>query len=207
MTSPHDIDRLHRVRAVTTDLGDYKGLHLLVLGLFLVFLAFAAAGSGELIAPGVFLAAGLLLVVGRYYRERFGDVRPLNTAGRAVRRVLLPLLFLPLALVLITLSNVFGLTDGPISVAGFLSALLLALATGPRWRMRAHYPLAAAAMALASLLPLGVLTPSGTHPFLVDSPPMPLPLALGTVLCVCGLLDHRTLVRTLAPAPRTNETD
>lgn len=195
MSTPHDIDRLKRVRAVTGHYSDFQGLYMCLMGLFLVLMSFARPGS-DLLLVGVLVTVVLLFAVRRYYRRRFGEVRPRQTPQRVLARVFVPLLLLASCLVAVTVANAHGVT-GTWLFAVF-AALALTLGGGPNWRLRLHYPISAAVLLLLLVLPLDALLPSGEHPFDWERPVM-VTLVAGALLMVNGLLNHRTLVRTLTP--------
>lgn len=207
MHTPHDIDRLERIRTVTSDFSGYQGLYTALLGLFGLWMAFAplsGAGPSLALAPvGMLLLAGLLVVTQRYYRRRFGKVRPRWTTKRVLWVVLLPFGLLFGYVVLMSVANVLGVQGG--WVFGVFVGVCLAVVGCSYPRDRWHY-LAGAGLVLSfSLLPLGAITPSGVHPVEWEYPVM-VPLVTGLVFVVNGLLDHRTLVRTLTPVSE-NGTD
>ncbi|WP_344982081.1 hypothetical protein [Streptosporangium fragile] len=104
-------------------------------------------------------------------------------------------------LVVVTAANVTG-TPGHLT-GGLIFAVFLALMGGPPWPGRGHYPASAVALMALTLAPLGVLTPSGEHPFASADPLWQL-LVVGALLVVNGLLDHRALARSL-PQPAGEE--
>ncbi|SIO88168.1 hypothetical protein [Nocardiopsis sp. JB363] len=207
MNTPHDIDRLERIRAVTSDFSGYQGLYTALLGLLGLWAAFVPlSGSGpwaELFPVGMLLIAGLFIVTQRYYRRRFGKVRPRWTTKRVLWVVLLPIALVCGYIALMSVTNVLGVQGGWV-FGVFVGVCLVAVGCSyPRDRW--HY-LAGAVLVLAfSLLPLGAITPSGVHPVEWEYPVM-VPLVAGLVFVVNGLLDHRTLVRTLTPVSE-NGTD
>ncbi|GAA1083763.1 hypothetical protein [Nocardiopsis metallicus] len=198
MTVPYDFERLERVRHVTAYYVDYQGLYMLVVALFALNLLLVRGGSLEPLIIGLPLLVALGFLVRWYYRWRFGQVRALFDPGRISAYVLLPFGLLILSMAGGTLSAQAGWTYGPLGIGGLVFTLLFVLLACPHWRMRAHYLVAAAAVGLASLLPLGMLLPSGVHPLSYAATDTLL-VTLAAVLCVGGLLDHRTLVRTLPP--------
>lgn len=207
MHTPHDIDRLERIRAVTSDFSGYQGLYTALLGLFMIWMAFAPiSGAGlslALVPVGILLLAGLFIAAQRYYRSRFGKVRPRWTTKRVLWVVLLPFGLSFGYVVLMSVANVLGVQGG--WVFGVFFGVCLAAVGCSDPRARWHY-LAGAGLILAfSLLPLGLITPSGVHPVEWEYPVM-VPLVMGLVFVVNGLLDHRTLVRTLTPVSE-NGTD
>lgn len=133
------------------------------------------------------LALAFLLswLIGFYYRRRFVRVSPARrdypgSMGMAI----------PLGLFVAFLVDIAP--KPPVSVAGLATAAWMPY----HWRrvggIGVHYAVMAAPLALASLLPLtGAATPA-QHFGVV------LPLALGTVVVVGGLLDHLTLVKAMS---------
>ncbi|WP_017581880.1 hypothetical protein [Nocardiopsis valliformis] len=198
MTVPHDFDRLERVRHVTANYVDYQGFYMLVVALFALNLVLLRGGSLEPLIIGLPLLAALGFLVRWYYRRRFGHVRALFPPSRISAYALLPFGLVMLSMAGGVLTAQMGWSYGPLGVGGLVFALLFVLLAYPHWRMRAHYLVAAAAVGLASLLPLGMLLPSGVHPLSYAATDTLL-VTLAAVLCVGGLLDHRTLARTLPP--------
>lgn len=201
--TPYDIDRLERIRAVTADFSGHQGLYTALLGLFMIWVAFAPlSGAGlflVLVPVGMLLLAGLFMAAQRYYRRRFGKVRPRWTT----KRVLWVVLLLFGYVVLMSVANVLGLQGG--WAFGVFFGVCLAAVGCSDPRARWHYLAGAGLVPAFSLLPLGAITPSGVHPVEWEYPVM-VPLVAGLVFVVNGLLDHRTLVRTLTPVSE-NGTD
>lgn len=207
MHTPYDIDRLARIRAVTSDFSGYQGLYTALLGLFMLWMAFApisdSGPSLALVPVGILLFAGLFIVTRRYYRRRFGKVRARWTTKRALGVVLLPFGLLLGYVALMSVTNVLGVQGGWV-FGVFIGVCLVAVGCfDPRARW--HYLVGAGVVLAFTLLPLGALTPSGVHPVEWEYPAM-VPLVAGLVFVVNGLLDHRTLVRTLTPVSE-NGTD
>lgn len=202
MTVPHDLERLERVRKVTANYRDYQGLHQLPVALFGLILIFSRGGNLEPLFIGLLVFFGLNALVRRYYRRRFGHVQALSSPGRTAAYVLVPGSLIVLVVAAGALSASMGWGDGPLGSAGLVFTVLFVMLAYPHWRMRAHYLAAAAVVGLASLLPLGMLMPSGVHP-LSFAATESLLVTFAAVLCIGGLLDHRTLVRTLPPVTET----
>ncbi|MBB6550854.1 hypothetical protein [Nonomuraea rubra] len=195
MVSSYELDRLDRIRRSTAEHARRRGLYLAAFGLFLGSLAFGGLRENPVVP--VLLLAVLLTAVAGYYRAAFGTVVPRRDRFQAW---LVPVLLVGV-LVVVTAANVTG-TAGHLT-GGLLFAVLLVLMGGPPWPGRVHYPISAAALMALTLAPLGVLTPSGEHPFASAGPLWQL-LVVGALLVVNGLLDHRTLVRSL-PRPAGGE--
>ncbi|TDD37209.1 hypothetical protein E1286_37525 [Nonomuraea terrae] len=198
MVNSYELDRLYRIRRSTAEYARRRGLYLAAFGLFLGYLAFA--GVRENLVVPVLLFAVLLAAVARYYRKNFGTVVPRRDGARFHAFWLIPVL-LSGVLVVVTAANVSG-TPGHLT-GGLIFAVLLAVMGGPPWPGRGHYPASAAVLMALTLAPLGVLTPSGAHPFASADPLWQL-LVVGALLVVNGLLDHRALVRSL-PRPAGEE--
>lgn len=207
MPTPHEIDHLERLRAVTADYSGYQGLYTCLLGLFAIWLALAPlTGAGplsDLFPVGLLLIAGLFFAAQRYYRRRFGKVRPRWTTRRVLWYFLLPWGLVCFYLALTVTANVLGVQGG--WVFGVYLAVCLAGIGCSDPRARWHYLLGAALILTVTLLPSGALLPSGVHPVEWEYPVV-VPLVGGLILVVNGLIDHRTLVRTLTPVSE-NGTD
>ncbi|MFI7611048.1 hypothetical protein ACIBP6_07455 [Nonomuraea terrae] len=198
MVNSYELDRLDRIRRSTAEYAQRRGLYLAAFGLIVG--SFAFDGVRENHVPPVLLFAVLLAAVTRYYRGTFGTVIPRRDGARFHAFWLIPVL-LSGVLVVVTAANVAG-TPGHLT-GGLIFAVFLALIGGPPWPGRGHYPASAVALMALTLAPLGVLTPSGEHPF-ASADPLWLLLAIGALLVVNGLLDHRALVRSL-PRPAGEE--
>lgn len=207
MHTPHDIDHLERIRAVTADFGGYQGLYTCLLGLFGIWVAFTPlppVGPWTGLFPiGALLLVGLFVAAQRHYRRRFGQVRPRWTTRRVLWLVLVPMGLLFGYLVLMSVTNVLGVQGG--WVFGVFIAICLAVIGCSHPRTRWHYLVGAVLLLVLALAPLGALVPSGIHPFEWEYPVM-VPLVAGGILVVNGLLDHRTLGRTLTSVSES-ETD
>ncbi|MBF8191972.1 hypothetical protein ITP53_41085 [Nonomuraea sp. K274] len=197
MVNSYELDRLDRIRRSTAEHAHRRGLYLAVYGLFLGSLAFDGVRENHVVP--LLLFAVLLAAAAGYYRGTFGTVVPRRDGAR-FRAWLIPVL-LSGVLVVVTAANVTG-TAGHLT-GGLIFAVLLALIGGPPWPGRGHYPASAVALMALTLAPLGVLTPSGEHPFTAAEPLWQL-LLVGALLVVNGLLDHRALVRSL-PQPASEE--
>ncbi|WP_017585046.1 hypothetical protein [Nocardiopsis ganjiahuensis] len=203
MAVPHDIDRLERIRHVTANYLDYQGLYTSLFGVFLIFLVFMDQGRLEALILGVPVVVTLNILIRRHYRKRFGDVRPLRSPNRTLVQVGVTVLVLGGFLAAVVIANAFDRQG--LWIYGLLLMGLLVLTAGWHWRMRPHYLVSAAVALVLFVLPLGALTPSGSHPFEITSPNVLL-LVVAVMFVVNGLLDHRTLVRTLRPVAES-ETD
>lgn len=198
MVTSSELDRLDRIRRSTAEHAHRRGLYLATCGLFLGSFAFEGVRENHVVP--VLLFAVLLAAVARYYRGTFGTVTPRRDGPRFHAWLMLPALLLGV-LALITAANV---TETPgHHTGGLIFAVLLALMGKPPWTGRGHYPASAVLLMALTLAPLGVLTPSGEHPFASADPLWQL-LTVGALLVVNGLLDHRALVRSL-PQPAGGE--
>ena len=195
---------LRRVRYVTINYASLQGLKMVPLGLWLWLWAAGEAGwwpwrngwnplLGLLALPPALV---LRLVVGAYYARVFGRVR--STSQRMGRTLFTGAMLIVVGFPWLLIS---GCADAglqpPVSVLGLTAAGLLALwcSTG---RLHRQYLVAAALIAVVSLLPLlriisrdrlfgGVLCAT-----------------FGTVLVVGGVLDHLRLARSLNPLPEAS---
>ncbi|MFE3459792.1 hypothetical protein ACFXKD_19795 [Nocardiopsis aegyptia] len=191
MPSGPDFDRLRRLRAVTAEFRDYQGLNLVPPGLLLMSLGLLHGRGVEPLFAAIPVAAATALSVRWYYRRRFGVVEALAGRPRIPAHLLL--------LALLCLGALFAaalVPPGPVGTGGLVFAAAIALCAYPHWRLRVHHLVVGAVLAAASLLPLGLWTPTGEHPLGFTSMVV-LTVVGGAAVCVAGLFDHRVLVRTL----------
>ncbi|PZG17124.1 hypothetical protein [Nonomuraea aridisoli] len=198
MVNAYELDRLDRIHRSTAEHAHRRGLYLVAYGVLLGFLAFDGVRENHVVP--VLLFAVLLAAVSGYYRKTFGTVVPRRDGARFRAFWLIPVL-LSGVLVVIIAANVTG-TPGYLT-GGLIFAVFLASIGGPPWSGRRHYPVSAMVLMALTLAPLGVLTPSGEHPFASADTRWQL-LVVGALLVVNGLLDHRALVRSL-PRPAREE--
>src|SRR5262245_9237469 len=192
-----DTDRLHRIRNVTDHYFFWQGLRFVPMGAALLVVAWRWSAwwplgtlQGDFVMYGALgLAVWVSILIGRYYRRSFGDVRATQGA-HATRSVLKWLLVYPVlstSLVVDVLLKPSVLVSGPVWGLGTLAYWW---STG---RGRPHYLVAAGILTAFGLLPLlGALSsgaPGITAFFAV----------LGTVYMVGGVLDHFELRRLLRP--------
>lgn len=206
MTTPHDLDRLQRIREVTSDYGGYQGLYTSLLGVFAICVGLAPlTGEGpltDLFPVGMLLIAALFIAVQLYYRRRFGQVRPRWTTGRLLWVVLLPIALVLAYMALMITTNLLEVQGGWV-FGVFLAVALFGVGCSDL-RNRRHYLVGAVLVLTFTVLPLGPLFPSGTHPVEWEYP-VTVAVIGGVVFVVNGLLDHRTLVRTLRPAAESEK--
>lgn len=195
-TTHHDLDHLDRVRRVTAAYHEFQGLGMVVLGLALGVFTLTFHGRLEYAALGLLVTLVLFAVTARYYRRRFGEVRPRRTALGRLGSYLVAPASLVGGVALYVYTQTLGLESHV--VLGVLGACALLLPAVREVRLRAHYVVCATLLALLSLSPIGLLT-GGTHPLAITEPHV-FGLLLAGVLIVCGLLDHRVLVRTFPEA-------
>jgi hypothetical protein len=191
-------DRLREIHAVTDNFFFWQGLRWIPLGVAL--LTYSAMRSADLpVARGVpeWIALTLLgialwlstSVLGRYYVRHFGRVR--GDASRHVVRTSVKWLVVYPAIV------VAMLVDTEFRPPLVLSGLAFAIAIeayrqstgGGRW----HYSAFAIGLVAFSILPLFGALPTGKQGL------TPLIGIVGLIYIVGGVLDHRALVRILAP--------
>ena len=202
MTTHQDLERLERIRHVTANYRDYQGLQQLPVALFVLSLLLVRDGEAGWLLISLPVLMVLSALVRRYYRRRFGSVQALSSPGRTAVYMFVLVGFIVCILLAANLSAAFGWSYGPLGAAGLVFAVFFVALAYTHWRMRAHYLVAGAVIGLAGLLPLGMLMPSGVHP-LSFAATESLLAAFAAVLCIGGLLDHRTLVRTLPPVTET----
>lgn len=198
----HNLEHLDRVRRVTAAYHEFQGLGMVIIGLGLGVFALTFTGRLEHAALGLLIMLVLFAATTRYYRRRFGEVRPRRTAAGRLGVYLLVPAVIAGGVALYIYTQALG-PAGPL-VLGPLMACLLLLTAVRNLRLRAHYVVCAALLALLSLLSIDLLT-GGAHPLAITEPPV-FGLLLAGILIVCGLLDHRVLVRTF-PEAETNGAD
>jgi hypothetical protein len=200
------MDTLERIRFATRHFHALQGLRVLPLGLAVLLLPWLSPPPYPFMGrTGRDLAIPMLIVlamfaanigVGRYYRERFGSLKPhsggvtgwIATTGMIVTYGAADWLQLRIAP---------PISLRALALAGFFLVVYLLSS-----RVRTHYRVAAAVLAGLALLPLaGAVTASEL--FLewdrVGA------TVLGIVLMACGVLDHRLLRRLFAPRRGTLE--
>jgi hypothetical protein len=196
------VQGLRQVQYITTNYAGLQGLKMVPLGLWLWLWAVGEAGwwpwrndcnplLNLLTLP---MALALWLIVGAYYTRAFGRVRP--TSHRMGRTLFTGAMVLVVSFPWLLIS---GYADAalqpPVSVLGLTAAGLLALwcSTG---RLHRQYLVAAALIAVVSLLPLlGIISRDQLFGGVLCA-------TLGTVLVVGGVLDHLRLARSLKPLPK-----
>jgi len=189
--------RLERIRSMTDNYFFWQGLRLVPMGAALMVVAWRWSAWWPLTGPtsdvvtyaALALAVWGSVVVGRYYRRSFGDVRAMPGA-HARRNALKWLIVYPL---LVASMVVDGLLKPPLFVTGPVwgaGTLAYWWSTG---RGRPHYVVASGILGAFGLLPLfGVFAPgtAGLAPFFA---------VLGAIYMVGGVLDHLELRRLLRP--------
>lgn len=213
-------EQLRRIQFVTRYYDWLQGLRFLPMGLALLGFATwallnpAAIGAqpsrlgATVLTGGLLVALGLYWVIGRYYRRRFGEVRPSEATRRTRRKMLLTFVVAGLALSqgAILLG---GRSPGqPLPVPQGLVLCALALVAYWAWtgRFVRHYLTAAGVMAGAGLLhhlginPLCALLHTAEAVSVRRCDVITLHLVSGLALVVLSVLDHRLLVRVLRPS-------
>ncbi|GLX93817.1 hypothetical protein [Herbidospora sp. NBRC 101105] len=197
MISAQELDHLDRIRTTTAAHAHRQGLYPAAFGLTLMY--YASDATRDTMAAPVLLGAVLLAAAAGYYRHTYGTVIPRrHNAGYPAW--LIPAL--PAAVLVLVVAANLTATPGHLT-GGLIFAGALALMGGPPRHRRRHYSASAGALMALTLAPLGVLTPTGEHPFASTDPLWQL-MAAGALLVVNGLLDHRALVRSL-PRPAVQE--
>lgn len=188
---------LMTLRYVAEHYAQMQGLRLVPLGL--VFLALAAWRDGQLFPsaarPSVLRMFGLAvilallaaLVIGAWYRRRFGVVHPLKVAAGAPALVAT----FAVAVVLIAVQDAI---DAPFSLSLTFVAAALAYTGVAHRGLRKHYLwIAVPCLLLANAAAFGV--DSVTSQVMLD-------LLIGGGLLVAGIGDHLVLRRVLQPPSR-----
>ncbi len=212
-------EQLRRIQFVTRYYDWLQGLRFLPLGLAL--LGFAAwqltLPLGDAVPPkvrlavlssGVAAALALYTVMGRYYRRRFGDVRPSAATKKTRWTMLLTFLVAGLALSQgLLLLKAKGSSQPLPIVQGIL---LGAVAKVAYWawtgRFVRHYLYVAGAMGVVAVLhqaglnPLCALLHTEDAASIRRCDTVTFHAAWGLAILVMSVLDHRLLVRTLRPA-------
>ena len=191
-------DRLRQIHDVTDNFFFWQGLRWIPMGA--AMLAFATVSSPDVPIPAVLrqwiglplFAIALWLstaVLGRYYAHRFGRVRA-DAARHAVRTSVKWLVVYPVIVVAI-------FVDAKLRPPVVVSALAFAIAIEAYRQStgggRHHYVIAAIGLVAFSILPIFDVLPAGKYSL------TPLIGIIGLIYIVGGVLDHRELVRVLAP--------
>lgn len=192
-------DRLRRIHDVTDNFFFWQGLRLVPLGAALV--ACAAAYWPDLGLPAAMrrwiglpiVAVGLWLsmsVLGRYYDRHFGRVRgdPLRHQLRSAIKWLVVYPAITVAFIIDATVHPPVMLSG-LAWAGAMEAFRESTGGG-----REHYAAAAIGLVAFSMLPIWGVVPSGKSGLVA------LIGILGLIYIGGGVLDHRALVRILAPA-------
>jgi hypothetical protein len=195
---PMTPERLRRIHDVTDNFFFWQGLRWIPLGA--VMLGYALIRSVDLpIAPTArewvalpLLAVALWLsatVIGRYYARHFGRVR-----GDASRHTVRTSVKWFVAYPAIVVAIVVDITlRPPIAVSGLAFAGAIEAFRQSTGGGRRHYTAFAIGLLAFSILPLFGVVPAGKQGL------TPLIGIIGLIYIVGGFLDHRELVRTLAP--------
>ena len=193
-----DLQRVHRV---TDNFFFWQGLRWVPMGAAL--LACAGAFSPRLGVPsplrewvaGLSLAAALWLstsVFGRYYSGHFGRVHG-DPSRHVLRTYVKWFVVCPAIVGAILLDSRF---QPPLILSGVALAIAIEAYRQSTGGGRIHYIVASAGLAAFSILPVAGLTSPGRSSL------TPLIGILGLIYIVGGMLDHRELVRMLAPPIR-----
>jgi hypothetical protein len=191
-------DRLRRIHDVTDNFFFWQGLRWIPLGA--AMLAYSVMRSADLptasharewIALSLFALALWLStsVLGRYYARHFGCVR--GDASRHVVRTSVKWFVVYPAIVVAMLIDLELLP--PLIVSALAFALAIEAYRQSTGGGRGHYTAFAIGLVAFSILPFFGAAPSGKDGL------TPLIGILGLIYIVGGVLDHRELVRTLAP--------
>ena len=185
------MERRH-LESVAADYPYLQGLWTIPLGIGMIVAGISnlqdrptGIGAIVLILGGLGLAGGTSLIIGRYYRDRYGSVTP--TRERAIRQVLALVAWIA---VLFVGANeaLFWSPDGPrcIYASAFALATLAyyAILVG----LRPHHLVIWGAVFVVGLLPIWGGLGANRDPVAM--------ILLGFVMMASGLLDQRVLARS-----------
>lgn len=191
-------DRLRQIHDVTDNFFFWQGLRWIPMGA--AMLAYATLSSPrvpihapvrEWIGVPMFAVAFWLStsVLGRYYARHFGCVRG-DPSKHRVRTSVKWLIVYPAIVVAMLVDAAFA---PPVVVSALALALAIEAYRQSTGGGRGHYIGAAIGLIVFSILPLSGVVPTGKYGL------TPLIGILGLIYIVGGVLDHRELVRILAP--------
>lgn len=216
---------LQRIQFVTTYYPWLQGLRFVPFGVVqLVFAVWLALPEPEgvdakgrlavgllLLLGGQLVATGLYAWVGRYYRQRFGEVQLSATTRQRMQRAISVSLVVGLIVGLVTalIRGSAQLPSGEVPLTGFLVLSALAMVWYWHWsgRMARHYLGVAASFVVLAVLHAVDANPVyallRTLPFTSDARGAAVTLVgiWGLAVLVMGVMDHRLLVRTLGNEP------
>lgn len=191
-------DRLRQIHDVTDNFFFWQGLRWIPMGVALLGCA-AVSVPGLPIPAAVrewsvlpLFAVALWLstsVLGRYYARQFGRVRS-DPSRHMLRTRIKWLIVYPVILVAMLVDAKFG---PPVIVSSLAFAIAIEAYRQSTGGGRRHYVIAAIGLIAFSILPLLDVVPQGKYSL------APLIGIIGLIYIVGGILDHRELVRVLAP--------
>ncbi|MCK4741647.1 MAG: hypothetical protein KAS80_05140 [Anaerolineales bacterium] len=196
-----ELKNIERVWFVTSNYSSLQGLKILPLG---VWLYLEAAGNFSWIPLYTHnrpissllllcIACGGWLIVSHWYNRVFGYVGP--TKQGVLKFTWTSIMVVVVSFPWLLISGVIdGALKPPVSALGLTASFLLALwwAVG---RLPKHYAIAAALIAIVSILPLfGIVSKDQYFSGLIS-------LVFGTILIMVGILDHLQLVHKLGDSP------
>ena len=191
-------DRLRQIHNVTDNYFFWQGLRWIPLGAAMLGYAVMRsvhAGSHTTVREWIgLLMFGVAIwlstsVLGQYYARQFGRVQG-DPSRHEVRTSVKWLIVYPAIIVAMIVDAAFV---PPIVVSGLAFALAIEAYRESTGGGRAHYIVASFGLVVFSILPLFDVVPAG-KPSLT-----PLIGIVGLIYIVGGVLDHRALVRVLAP--------
>lgn len=189
--------RLERIRGVTANYFLWQGLRLVPGGLIMVIAGllwsewwpFTGWGEDVLLIGALLGALGASVVIGRYYRRVFGQVRSIPGL-HARRNAIKWLVFYPAMLASLLIDTFIRF---PFLASGIIWGAAIAAFWWSTGRGRYHYLVAASVLVVLTFLPtLGMVArgrPTVSLFFIV----------LGVIYMVGGVLDHLELRRLLPP--------
>lgn len=191
-------DRLRQIHDVTDNFFFWQGLRWIPMGAAMLGCAAVYsprlpidAALREWIALPLFAVALWLStsVLGRYYARHFGCVRG-DPSRHRVRTSVKWLIVYPGIIVAMLVDADFA---PPLVVSALAFAVAIEAYRQSTGGGREHYIVAAIGLIVFSILPLSDVVPAGKHSL------TPLIGIIGVIYIVGGVLDHRELVRALAP--------
>ena len=191
-------DRLRQIHDVTDNFFFWQGLRWIPMGAAMLGCAVLSSprlpihvAAPEWIALLMFVVALWLStsVLGRYYARHFGRVRG-DASRHRVRTFIKWLIVYPAIIVAMLVDAAFA---PPVVVSALAFAVAIEAYRQSTGGGREHYILAAIGLIVFSILPLGDVVPVGKYSL------APLIGIIGLIYIVGGVLDHRALVRAVAP--------
>lgn len=206
----NQLPRPAEVEYVTKNFAALQGLRIVPAAVVLTIWAASEAGlfSGTvwwfLFGASVVVAAVATPLIGRWYSTQYGAVEPRRQVPASTRTAILVIAVLVLATVVLV-SGAFGWMPEveTISASGLiLGVALVAFAWMQGPVARQVHPWThrfGAALAIISVLPLGMLTGEGSHPLSYSGV---MPMVVAVFLVVSAVDTHRALDTLMSRGPQ-----